>query len=49
MACCGVMHLAFNGGPLLAGSASAMMASRSTDNIRTWSTAAVLASDGGAR
>ena len=38
--------LTFNGSPLLAGSASAMLASRSIDSGHTWSTAAVLASEG---
>ena len=41
-----MMRLAFNGSPLLAGSASAMLASRSIDNDHTWSTPAVLASAG---
>jgi len=41
-----IMGLAFNGGALLAGSASAMLAIRSTDHGRTWSTPAVLVRDG---
>ena len=41
-----MMRLAYNGSPLLAGSASAMLASRSIDNDHTWSTPAVLASAG---
>ncbi len=41
-----LMGLAFNGGALLAGSSSAMLASRSTDNGRTWSPPAVLVRDG---
>ena len=43
-----MMGLAFDGGALQAGSASAMLASRSTDNGRTWSTPAVLVRDGAA-
>lgn len=41
-----MMGLAFDGGALLAGSASAMLASRSTDSGRTWSTPTVLVRDG---
>ena len=41
-----MMGLAFDGGALQAGSASAMLASRSTDSGRTWSTPAVLVRDG---
>jgi BNR repeat-like domain len=40
------MGLAFNGGVLAAGSASAMLAARSTDGGRTWSRPAVLVRDG---
>ena len=41
-----MMGLAFNGGALLAGSTSAMLARRSTDNGRTWSLPATLVRDG---
>lgn len=40
------MALAFNGGALQPGSASAMLASRSTDGGRSWSTPQVLVRDG---